>query len=61
MAYAQPRSCNADLYKGATEGGERQALPNRGGVVTSPPNDGWYTNPMRCTIRSDHREECNDV
>jgi hypothetical protein len=56
MAYAQAKSCNDALYLGAIEGGERQARPNRGGVVTSPPNDGWYASPMRDTVRG--REAC---
>lgn len=49
--YGLSRSVNAELMLGATEGGERQTHPNRGGVVTSPANNGWVSDPMRCTIR----------
>ena len=50
MAYAQARSCNDALILGATEGGEKQLRPNRGGVVTSPPNTVAGATPMKETL-----------
>jgi hypothetical protein len=35
MAYAQARSCNADLEAGLTDGSYKKAVTNRGGVVES--------------------------
>jgi len=38
MAYPTPRSVNAELREGMTDGAIRKPTPNRGGFVTSPSN-----------------------
>lgn len=39
MAYAQARSCNADLEAGTTDGTWKKAVMNRGGVVETMTTD----------------------
>lgn len=49
MAYAQPRSANAELHEGMTDGVYRKVNPDRGGDVEPTTYDmrrdlvdGWY-------------------
>lgn len=49
MAYARPRSMNADLNEGATDGRYKKIVADRGGVpesgtyeMRSSLNDTWY-------------------
>lgn len=43
MAYAQPRSCNASLHEGMTDGGWKKYAANRGG----------FTEPTSANVRKD--------
>lgn len=59
MAYAKPRSANAEMELGMVEGGHKMAVKDRGGVVEPLTyearrnlTDGWYgihEAPMKMT------------
>jgi hypothetical protein len=60
MAYPTSRSCNAELYEGATDGAIQKLRPNRGGTDLSMP-DGYPGHVLLGTVTNHSTYTSGDV